>query len=150
VKQARQAFYLGAALLSAVVLSSAAQAASVTLGCTGTVTRTYVLKDGIAREPRKEPISDYSVVVDLDRRVIFAFWYESSGHLIPSVPTALPIKEANAGGISFQGDRKIGHTEGHITGDLDRVTGAVNADEFTTFSGGASQHQSWDLHCRSR
>jgi hypothetical protein len=89
-------------------------------------------------------------VVDLDRHAVFAFWFETTGHLIASVPAALPIKEANADGISFEADRKVGRTEGHITGGVDRTTGAVNADDFTTFSGGASQHQNWDLHCRSR
>ena len=150
MKQRRQGLCGVTALLAAIILSPAAQAASVTLGCTGTVTRTYVLKDGVLRQPIKEPVSDYSVVVDLDRRVIFAFWYESTGHLIPSVPAALPIKEANASGISFEADRRIGRTEGHITGGVDRVTGVVNADDFTTFSGGASQHQNWDLRCRAR
>jgi hypothetical protein len=138
------------ALVAATILSPAAQATSLTLGCTGTLTRTYVPKNGVAREPRKEPVSDYSIVVDLDRRAVFAFWFESTGHLIASVPAALPIKEANADGISFEADRKVGRTEGHITGGVDRTTGAVNADDFTTFSGGASQHQNWDLHCRSR
>lgn len=138
------------ALVAATILSPAAQAASLTLGCTGTLTRTYVPKNGVAREPRKEPVSDYSIVVDLDRHAVFAFWFESTGHLIASVPAALPIKEANADGISFEADRKVGRTEGHITGGVDRTTGAVNADDFTTFSGGASQHQNWDLHCRSR
>jgi hypothetical protein len=151
VKKGRYALYVAAtALVAAPVLLSVAQATSLTLGCTGTVTRTYVFKDGIAREPRKEPVSDYSVVVDLDRQVILGFWYESTGHLIASVPAALPIKEANASGISFAAERKIGRTEGRITGGVDRVTGTVNADEFTTFSGGATQHQAWDLHCRSR
>jgi hypothetical protein len=116
------------ALVAATILSPAAQATSLTLGCTGTLTRTYVPKNGVATEPRKEPVSDYSIVVDLDRRA----------------------KEANANGISFEADRRVGRTEGHITGGLDRNTGAVNADDFTTFSGGASQHQNWDLHCRSR
>jgi hypothetical protein len=138
------------ALVAATILSPAAQATSLTLGCTGTLTRTYVPKNGVAREPRKEPVSDYSIVVDLDRHAVFAFWFESTGHLIASVPAALPIKEANADGISFEADRKVGRTEGHITGGVDRTTGAVNADDFTTFSGGASQHQNWDLHCRSR
>jgi|SRR3984893_1972124 hypothetical protein len=138
------------ALVAATILSPAAQAASLTLGCTGTLTRTYVPKNGVAIEPRKEPVSDYSIVVDLDRHAVFAFWFESTGHLIASVPAALPIKEANADGISFEADRKVGRTEGHITGGVDRTTGAVNADDFTTFSGGASQHQNWDLHCRSR
>jgi hypothetical protein len=138
------------ALAAATILSPAAQATSLTLGCTGTLTRTFVPKNGVAREPRKEPVSDYSILVDLDRRAVFAFWFESTGHLIASVPAALPIKEANAGGISFEADRRVGRTEGHITGGFDRNTGAVNADDFTTFSGGASQHQNWDLHCRSR
>jgi hypothetical protein len=138
------------ALVAATILSPAAVATSLTLGCTGTLTRTYVPKNGVAREPRKEPVSDYSIVVDLDRHAVFAFWFESTGHLIASVPAALPIKEANADGISFEADRKVGRTEGHITGGVDRTTGAVNADDFTTFSGGASQHQNWDLHCRSR
>ena len=146
----RQALHVIMALVAATILSPAAQAASLTLGCTGTLTRTYVPKNGVAREPRKEPVSDYSIVVDLDRHAVFAFWFESTGHLIASVPAALPIKEANADGISFEADRKVGRTEGHITGGVDRTTGAVNADDFTTFSGGASQHQNWDLHCRSR
>ena len=138
------------ALVAATILSPAAQATSLTFGCTGTLTRTYVPKNGVAREPRKEPVSDYSIVVDLGRHAVFAFWFESTGHLIASVPAALPIKEANADGISFEADRKVGRTEGHITGGVDRTNGAVNADDFTTFSGGASQHQNWDLHCRSR
>jgi hypothetical protein len=146
----RQALHVIMALVAATILSPAAQAASLTLGCTGTLTRTYVPKNGVAIEPRKEPVSDYSIVVDLDRHAVFAFWFESTGHLIASVPAALPIKEANADGISFEADRKVGRTEGHITGGVDRTTGAVNADDFTTFSGGASQHQNWDLHCRSR
>jgi len=150
VKQGRQALYLVAAGVAATILSSTAQAATLTLGCTGTVTRTYVLKGGIAREPLKEPITDYSVVVDLDKRLVFAFWYESTGHLIPTGPAALPIKEASATEVSFAAERRIGRTEGHITGGVDRTTGAVNAEDFTTFSGGASQQQNWDLRCRSR
>src|SRR5262249_12302858 len=129
-----------AALTAATILSSAAQAAPVTFVCAGTVTRTYVLKDGVAREPRKEPISDYSVVVDLDRHAIFVFGYESTGHLIPSVPAALPIKQADASGISFAAERKVGRTERHISGGVNRATGAVNAEGSTTYSGGASQH----------
>ena len=137
-------------VIAATIASPTVRAASLTFGCAGTVTRTYILKNGVATEPRKEPVSDYSVVLDLDKRVVFAFWYQSTGHLIPSVPAALPIKEANASDVSFEAERKVGRTEGHITGGVDRVTGAVKADDFTTFSGGASQHQNWDLHCRSR
>jgi hypothetical protein len=148
VKPGLQTLHVMTALVVATTLSPPAQAASVTFVCDGTVTRTYVPKDGVAREPRKEPVSDYSVVVDLERHAIFAFWFESTGHLIANVPAALPIKEANASGISFEADRKLGRTEAHIAGGLDRTTGAVNADDFTTFSGGASQRQNWDLHCK--
>jgi hypothetical protein len=136
------------ALVAATVVSSATQAATLTLVCVGAVTRTYVPKNGVAWDPRKEPASDYSVVVDFDKRAVFAFWFESTGHLIASIPAALPIKEADASGISFEADRKVGATERHITGGVDRVTGAVNADDFTTFSSGAAQHQNWDLHCK--
>ena len=135
-----------AALIAATIVSSAT-AAPMTFVCAGMVTRTYVLKDGVAREPRKEPVSNYSVVVDLEKHAIFGFWYESTGHLIPSVPATLPIKQANAGAISFAAERKVGRTERHIRGGVDRATGAVNADSFTTYSGGASQHESWDLRC---
>ena len=68
--------------------------------------------------------------------------------MIASVPAALPIKEANASTISFEADKDVGHIQRHISGGVDRITGAVNADDFTTFSGGASQHQTWDLHCK--
>jgi hypothetical protein len=138
------------ALLAVGILSPPAHAASMTLGCAGTVTRTYVPKNGVAKEPRQESISDYSIVVDLDKHAIYAFWFESTGHLIASVPAALPIKEANADGISFEADSKVGRTERHITGGIDSTTGVVNADDFTTFSGGASQRQNWDLHCKPK
>ncbi len=150
MKPGRRTLSIVTALLAATIASPQVRAATVTLGCAGTVTRTYVLKNGVAMEPRKEPVNDYSVVLDLDRSVVFAFWYESTGHLIASVPAALPIREANASSVSFEADRRVGRTEGHITGGVDRGTGAVKADDFTTFSGGASQHQNWDLHCRSR
>jgi hypothetical protein len=148
MKSRRQALRVVTALAAVTILSPAAQAASMTFVCAGTLTRTYVAKNGVTREPRKESVSDYSVRVDLDKRAVFAFWFESTGHLIPSVPAALPIKEANADGISFEADSKLGRTERHIAGGIERTTGAVNADDFTTFSGGASQHQNWDLHCK--
>jgi hypothetical protein len=77
-------------------------------------------------------------VVDLDKHAVFAFWSESTGHLIASVPAALPIKEADAGSISFAADEKIGRTQRHITGGVDRITGVVSADDFTAFSGVAA------------
>jgi len=138
-----------AALTAAAILSvPAVRAAPANLVCDGTVTRTYVLKDGVAREPRKEPVTNYSVVVDLEKHAVFAFWYESTGHLIPTKPTALPIKETDTSGLLFAAERKLGRTEGHISGGVERATGVVYADGFTTYSGGASQHESWDLQCK--
>ena len=138
-----------AALTAATILSlAAAQAAPATFVCAATVTRTFSLRDGVAREPRKEPVNDYSVVVDLEKHAVFAFWYESTGHLIATKPTALPIKETDASGISFAAERKLGRTEGHISGGVERATGVVYTDGFTTYSGGAPQHESWDLQCK--
>ena len=55
------------ALVSVLIVSSDAQAASLTLGCTGTVTTSNVPKEGVVPDPDKDNVSDYSVVVDLDR-----------------------------------------------------------------------------------
>ena len=55
------------ALVSVLIVSSDAQAASLSLECTGTVTTSNVPKDGVVPDPDKDNVSDYSVVVDLDR-----------------------------------------------------------------------------------
>ena len=65
------------ALVSVLIVSSDAQAASLTLGCTGTVTTSIVPKKGVIPDPDKNNVSDYSVVVDLDRHAVFGFWFET-------------------------------------------------------------------------
>jgi hypothetical protein len=57
-----------AVTLAFVIAVSPAQAASLTLGCTGTLTTSNVPKDGVAPEPEKENVSGWSIVVDLDQR----------------------------------------------------------------------------------
>jgi len=57
--------------VSVLIVSSDAQAASLSLGCTGTVTTSNVLKDGVVPDPDKDNVSDYSVVVDLECRIRF-------------------------------------------------------------------------------
>ena len=59
--------------MSVLIVSSDAQAGSLSLECTGTVTTSNVPKDGVVPDPDKDNVSDYSVVVDLDRYAVFGF-----------------------------------------------------------------------------
>jgi hypothetical protein len=138
---------LVSALVSVLIVSSGAQAASLTLGCTGTLTTTHLPKDGVAPEPEKENVSDYSVVVDLDRRAVFAFWFEACPGLLNCLHSALPITKTDANGVYFEAKRKEFGSE-KITGGVDRITGYVNADDTTTYSNGSSMNLNWDLHCK--
>jgi hypothetical protein len=73
-------------------VSSDAQAASLSLECTGTVTTSNVPKDGVVPDPDKDNVSDYSV--------------ETSTTGMIAAQTALPITQANATGIYFVARRK--------------------------------------------
>ena len=87
---------LAALAMGALLFVAPAQAASLTLGCSGTLTTMQVPKDGVAPEPEKENVSDYSVVVDLDRRAVFAFWFENRNErLLNNVHSALPITKVD-------------------------------------------------------
>jgi hypothetical protein len=61
------------AALAFVIAASPAQTASLTLGCVGNVTTSIVPNDGVAPVPKKDSVGEYSLVVDLDRRVVFGF-----------------------------------------------------------------------------
>ena len=117
-------------LLSALIVSSDAQAASLTLGCTGTV------------------ISDYSVVVDLDRRAVFGFWFETPTTGMTAAQTASPITQADAIGIYFVAGRKQSAIGESIYGSVDPITGAVSAMENKLYPSGNLQTTEWDLHCK--
>ena len=127
-----------------VIVASPAQTASLTLGCVGNVTTSIIPDDGVAAVPKKDFVSDYSVVVDLDRRVVFGFWFDNSGLGL----SPLPIIKADANDVYFDASKEDRVVEKQITGQVDGVTGAAHADDFTIFSNGDMQHRYWDLDCK--
>ena len=116
------------------------------MGCVGNVTTSITPKDGVAPEPQKDFLSEYSIVVDLNQRVVFGFWFENSGISL----LALPIIKADANGVYFEAGKMDRLVDKQIIGRLDRVTGAVYADDFVIFSNGDIQHRIWDLDCKPR
>jgi len=131
-----------------LILSSDAQAQSLTLGCTGTVTTSNVPKEGVVPDPDKDNVSDYSVVVDLDRHAVFGFWFEPPTTGMTATQTALPITQANdAIGIYFVARRKQSAISESIHGSVDPITGAVSAMEDKLYPSGDLQTTEWDLHC---
>jgi len=131
------------ALVSVLIVSSDAQAASLTLGCTGKVTTSNVPKEGVVPDPDKDNVSDYSVVVDLDRHAVFGFWFETPTTGMTAAQTALP----NATGIYFVARRKQSAIGEPIYGSVDPITGAVSAMENKLYPSGNLQITEWDLHC---
>ena len=132
------------AALAFVVAASSAQAVSLTLGCLGNVTTSILPKDGVAPVPKKDFVSEYSVVVDLDRRVVFGFWFDNSGLSL----SPLPIIKADANDVYFEASKEDRVMEKHITGQVDDVTGAAYADDFIIFLNGDMQHRYWNLDCK--
>ena len=136
------------ALVSVLIVSSDAQAASLTLGCTGTVTTSIVPKKGVIPDPDKNNVSDYSVVVDLDRHAVFGFWFETPTTGMTAAQTGLPITQADAIGIIyFVARRKQSTISESIYGSVDAITGAVSATENKLYPSGNLQTTDWDLHC---
>jgi hypothetical protein len=136
------------ALVSVLIVSSDAQAASLSLGCTGTVTTSNVPKDGVVPDPDKDNVSDYSIVVDLDRHAVFGFWFETPTTGMTAAQTALPITQAIATGIYFVARRKQSAIAEPIYGSVDPMTGAVSAMENKLYPSGNVQTTEWDLHCK--
>ena len=132
------------AALAFVIVASPAQTASLTLGCVGNVTTSIIPEDGVAAVPKKDFVSEYSVVVDLDRRVVFGFWFDNSGLSL----SPLPIIKADANNVYFDASKEDRVVEKHITGQVDGVTGAAYADDFIIFLNGDMQHRYWDLDCK--
>src|SRR5438874_931402 len=83
-------------------ITSPGHAASLALGCSGTLTTTELPKAGLASDPQKETIVDLSVVIDLDRRAVSGFWTEMNG-----VHNVIPITAVDANSITFKGTRKF-------------------------------------------
>ena len=138
------------ALVSVLIVSSDAQAASLTLGCTGTVTTSNVPKDGVVPDPDKDNVPDYSVVVDVDRAAVFGFWFETPTTGMAAAQTALPITDADAIGIFyFVARRNQSAIAESIYGSVDLITGVVSAMENKLYPSGDVQTTEWDLHCKS-
>ena len=78
--------------MSVLIVSSDAQAASLSLGCTGTVTTSNVLKDGVVPDPDKDNVSDYSVWSTSN--AVFGFWFETPTTGMTAAQIALPITQA--------------------------------------------------------
>ena len=120
------------------------------MGCTGTITTSNVPKDGVVPDPDKDNVSDYSVVVDVDRAAVFGFWFETSTTGMIAAQTALPITDADAIGIFyFVARRKQSAIGESIYGSVDLITGAVSAMENKLYPSGDVQTTEWDLHCKS-
>ena len=84
------------ALLLAFPFAASAQAAPLTLGCSGPLTTATLAKDGVAADPITE-IVDISVTVDFGKRTVSGFWFDLNGHDL------IPIRAADANVIIFGG-----------------------------------------------
>src|SRR5262249_43053519 len=116
--------------------------ASLTLGCSGTLTTTQVPKDGVAGDPEKESMVDFSVVVDFDRRAVSGFWKEWNGP-----HDLIPITVVDANAVTFMGSKK-GPSDKSISGTIDRITGKVDAFETWLWPNGRMSLLAWDFRCR--
>jgi len=118
-----------------------AQAGSLILSCAGVVTGTHVPKVGIAADPEKETIVDFSVVVNLDAKTVSAelWWDRDYEHALP-----LPIYSIEVNIVRFRDSS----TNKSIQGTVDRITGKFDADKTINYNGGSFDMQNWDLRCR--
>ena len=112
------------------------------------MTTSNVPKEGVVPDPDKDNVSDYSVVVDLDRHAVFGFWFETPTTEMTAAQTALPITQADAIGIYFVARRKQSAIGESIYGSVDPTTGAVSAMENKLYPSGNLQTTEWDLHCK--
>jgi hypothetical protein len=134
-----------AGLLAVLWLFSAqAQAAPLTLGCSGTVTSRLLSKHGIPGEPEKKNVVGMSIVVDFDQKTLAGFWKEEDG-----VHNLLPITEFDANSVSFRGTRGTKESILYfIEGAVDRITGKVDANETWHWRSGGQSFVVWDLQCK--
>jgi hypothetical protein len=132
-------------LVVTVIFVGHSSAASLTLGCSGTLTTSQMSKDPAVPtpDPEKESVSDFSVVVDFDKHAVTGFWAETNG-----IHTLVPIIAADANSVTFSAQRTIFNSKESIQGSVDRITGYVTAMDSTLWPTGGVQIQNWDLHCR--
>lgn len=148
-KKAWQAGLEGSPVISRIAAAlllcapAPAMAASLTLGCSGTLTSSHVPKVGVAADPEKERIEDYSVVVDFDQKAVTGFWSDLNG-----VNNLIPIIASDANKITFRATKKIAGSEKSIDGTVDRITAATQATDTTLYSSGSMTVMIWDLRCK--
>ena len=134
---------LAGLLLAVSFVASSAQAASLTLGCAGTLITTDVPKDKVANDPTEEKVVDFSVVVDFDRRSVSGFWVQTNG-----VHDLIPITAADANSVTFKHNRNEPMLNKSIEGTVDRITGKIDASETWLWRTGSLRHSTWDLRCK--
>jgi hypothetical protein len=128
--------------LSLLLVATSAGAASLTLGCSGTLTTTDVPKDKVANDPKEEKIVDFSVVVDFDRRSVSGFWVQMNG-----VHDLIPITAVDANSVTFSG-RKKESIDKSIEGTVDRISGKIDTSETWLWRTGSLSILTWDLRCK--
>jgi len=129
-----------ALLLLAFPFAPSAQAAPLTLGCSGTLTSTTIVKDGVAVDPIQD-IVDISVIVYLDKRAVSGFWFDLNGHDL------IPITAVDSNAVIFNRSWKHGSLEQRIWGTADQITGKIDAREALLWRSGNFTHMDWDLRC---
>lgn len=138
---------IAGSLMMLLVAASPVQAAPLTLGCSGFVTTTHVPKNGTATEPEREGVVDWSIVVSLDERSVFGFWWDRDAPgRNRSAP--LPIRSIDANAVNFFAQRKDGMLTKSIEGSVDRITGRVAATENVLWPNGSVDTSLWDLRCK--
>jgi hypothetical protein len=138
---------LGVALLTFFDVN-AILAASLTFGCSGTVTSMNLPKAGVASYSKPEIVIDKSVVVDLDRRAVYGFWFDrnASGNFINN---PMPITTVDPNGVDFRAESTDSVVSVNIYGSVDRITGKVDVTERRFYkAGGNTAEVTWDLRCK--
>jgi hypothetical protein len=134
---------LAGLLLAVSFVATSARAASLTLGCSGTLTTIDVPKDKVAGDPKKENIVDFSVVVDFDRRSVSGFWTQMNG-----VHDLIPITAVDANSVKFNDSKNEPMLDKSIVGTVDRITGKIDAFETQLWRSGSLRNVTWDLRCK--
>jgi hypothetical protein len=131
-----------------IFITRSALAASLTLGCSGTLTTVHLPKNGMASEPEKENIVDKSLVINLDQRTVSGFWWDRdpSGNYIHN---PIPIISIDPNGVDFRARKGDKIQDSTIEGTVDRITGKVDATEERFWKvGGSIDKFDWDLRCK--
>src|SRR6185312_12503681 len=113
---------LVACLAFAISAGPAAAAGQLALNCAGTVSTTEVPKGGVSSDQKVETVTDWSFIVDLERRAVLGFWRDQNLMIEP-----LPIVAADANSVTFKADKKIPSKS--IWGSVDRITAKVDVEE---------------------